>query len=71
MEVDDIKTSIMSVASGFNPWEQLTPAMFADALDAGHAKYDRLIQGWTEGDKKQKGIPEVTGLCLACSLHPD
>ncbi|KAI6155662.1 hypothetical protein BKA82DRAFT_178649 [Pisolithus tinctorius] len=45
--------------------------MLADAPDAEAAKYDRFIRGLAGGNKKQKGILEVTRVCLACSLHPD
>lgn len=59
VEADDIKPSIISAASNFNRWEELTPAMFVDVSDAELAKYDRYIQGLAEGKKKQEGILEA------------
>ncbi|KAI6013503.1 BRO1-like domain-containing protein [Pisolithus microcarpus] len=59
LEVDDIKPSIISVASNFNRWEELTPAMFVDLSDKELAKYDRFIQELAEGKKQQEGILEA------------
>ncbi|KAI6133596.1 BRO1-like domain-containing protein [Pisolithus croceorrhizus] len=59
VEVDDIKPSIISVASNVDRWEELTPAMFVDLSDKELAKYDRFIQELAEGKKNQEGILEA------------
>ncbi|KAF8842107.1 BRO1-domain-containing protein [Paxillus ammoniavirescens] len=58
-DVDDIRPRIMSAAGDFERLVEVTPATFADVSDEELAKYDKFIQGLSEGQKKQEELLEV------------
>ncbi|KAH7913212.1 BRO1-like domain-containing protein [Hygrophoropsis aurantiaca] len=55
-EVDDIRSKILKVATNFERWIEVRPAMFEDVSDAELSKYDKFIQGLAEGKQKQTEI---------------
>lgn len=55
-ESDDIRPKILAAAANLEHRIEMSPVMFEDVSDNEFAKYDKFIQGLTEGRKKQEEI---------------
>lgn len=55
-ESDDIRPKVLAAVAKLEHGIDISPAMFEDVSDNELAKYDKLIQGLTEGRKKQEEI---------------
>lgn len=64
VEVDDIKSRVITAANRYESWDEVTPAMFVDLSDGELAKYDRFIQCLSESQKKQDGLLEAVKVCV-------
>ncbi|KAG1747202.1 BRO1-like domain-containing protein [Suillus paluster] len=55
-ESDDIRSKVLTAAARLEHGTEMSAAMFEDVSDNELAKYDKFIQGLTEGRKKQVEI---------------
>ncbi|KAJ8593344.1 BRO1-domain-containing protein [Rhizopogon salebrosus TDB-379] len=55
-ESDDIRPKVLAAAAKLEQEKEISPAMFEEVSDNELAKYDKFIQGLTEGRKKQEEI---------------
>jgi programmed cell death 6-interacting protein len=55
-ESDDIRPKVLAAAAKLEQEKEISPAMFEEVSDYELAKYDKFIQGLTEGRKKQEEI---------------
>lgn len=55
-ESDDIRPKVLTAAAKLEHGIEISPAMFEDVSDNELAKYDKFIQGLSEGRKKQEEI---------------
>lgn len=55
-ESDDIRPKVLTAAASLEHGTEMSAAMFEDVSDNELAKYDKFIQGLTEGRKKQEEI---------------
>jgi programmed cell death 6-interacting protein len=55
-ESDDIRPKVLAAAANLEQGIEMSAVMFEDVSDNELAKYDKFIQGLTEGRKKQEEI---------------
>jgi programmed cell death 6-interacting protein len=55
-ESDDIRPKVLAAAANLEHGIEMSAVMFEDVSDNELAKYDKFIQGLTEGRKKQEEI---------------
>lgn len=55
-EGDDIRPKVLAAAANLEPGIEMSAVMFEDVSDNELAKYDKFIQGLTEGRKKQEEL---------------
>ncbi|OAX43145.1 BRO1-domain-containing protein [Rhizopogon vinicolor AM-OR11-026] len=55
-ESDDIRPKVLTAAAKLEHEKEISPTMFEEVSDNELAKYDKFIQGLTEGRKKQEEI---------------
>ncbi|KAG2128141.1 BRO1-like domain-containing protein [Suillus cothurnatus] len=55
-ESDDIRPKVLATAANFEHEKEMSAVTFEDVSDNELAKYDKFIQGLTEGQKKQEEI---------------
>ncbi|KAG2367812.1 BRO1-domain-containing protein [Suillus spraguei] len=53
---DDIRPKVLAAAANLEPGIEMSAVMFEDVSDNELAKYDKFIQGLTEGRKKQEEL---------------
>jgi programmed cell death 6-interacting protein len=60
---DDIRPRVTKVASGFERWVEVQPAMFEDVIEEELAKYDKFVQDLHEEEEKQELILTSINVC--------
>jgi len=68
-EADGVRLRVMKVASGFERWAIVEPAMFEDIFDEELAKYDTFIDRLRQGDEQQNELLESVKVLTLPSSH--
>lgn len=66
-ESDDIRPKVLAAAANLEQGIEMSAVMFEDVSDNELAKYDKFIQGLTEGRKKQE---EILSSIKVISINP-